>query len=402
MPRKMTTLGTADSEARIRTGRPITGSRVRPLTLRLVLSLALFPIVPSSSLLLMAAIGEYWASSLSWFDEIQFWMLSGTVAITFASLWIWHACVVWTAGRYAGTVVATAIPIAQVLWWQPLWNVGCAEDVLKVYQSTTLVGFWVWATVWAWWGWTRIGLGKRWRIRMTNSAKRVLLSFGLLPVIVGGYWITGIFIHDVLLHDDDRLVFCADVLVAAVVLVLSWLMLCTPIVISTARQRIGGCVGVLLCSLPLLSLRLLAIDWSPDTPIFTFLNTLWAIVAVLLWFLIWRSTVVWSWGVRLRTELAAIVFVGIAFGANYIPNGSDTLDALRYMLPTITWGGWMIATVLFWRYRETTTTGGIDENLRCPSCGYSLRGLYGTRCPECGSQPTLDELFVTVVGAGDA
>ncbi|MCK4659886.1 MAG: hypothetical protein KAV82_10235 [Phycisphaerae bacterium] len=387
------------------TPRPVTrrpGSRARPLMFRLVLSLALFPIVPCGCLVLMLTVDRCWGLRWAWFDYSQFLMLCLTVGITLISLCIWRACVVWTAGRYAATVIVTAIPIAQVLWWQPLWDAGCANDVLRSYQSVSLVGLWVWATVWVWWGWAQIGLRRRWRIRMTDSAKRVLLSFGLLPIIVGGYWVTGIFIDDVFSEDDGRLVFCVDVLAVAIIPVLLALMLLTPSGLSTRRQRIGGCIAVLLGAIPFLLPPVAIFDWPHNAPILIFLNTLWSIVAALLWFLIWRSAVVWSWGVRLRTELAVVVFVGIARVAPHLPDNPDALDCLRYTLPMMAWGGWMIATTLFWRYRRTAPLGEMVENLRCQSCGYSLRGLYGTRCPECGEQPTLDELVTAVLDAEDA
>jgi predicted Zn-ribbon and HTH transcriptional regulator len=34
--------------------------------------------------------------------------------------------------------------------------------------------------------------------------------------------------------------------------------------------------------------------------------------------------------------------------------------------------------------------------MACPNCGYNLTGLREARCPECGSQFTLDELFARV------
>ncbi|MDB5303490.1 MAG: hypothetical protein JWM97_1039, partial [Phycisphaerales bacterium] len=34
----------------------------------------------------------------------------------------------------------------------------------------------------------------------------------------------------------------------------------------------------------------------------------------------------------------------------------------------------------------------------CPTCGYNLTGLTATRCPECGSQFTLDELMAAQPG----
>ena len=49
--------------------------------------------------------------------------------------------------------------------------------------------------------------------------------------------------------------------------------------------------------------------------------------------------------------------------------------------------------------RETATER--SERLRslnktavaCPKCGYNLTGLQGTRCPECGTLYTIDELL---------
>ena len=35
----------------------------------------------------------------------------------------------------------------------------------------------------------------------------------------------------------------------------------------------------------------------------------------------------------------------------------------------------------------------VAKAITCPTCGYNLTGLTATRCPECGKQCTLDELF---------
>ena len=34
-----------------------------------------------------------------------------------------------------------------------------------------------------------------------------------------------------------------------------------------------------------------------------------------------------------------------------------------------------------------------DTNVDCPKCGYSMVGLHESRCPECGTQYTIDELI---------
>ena len=39
--------------------------------------------------------------------------------------------------------------------------------------------------------------------------------------------------------------------------------------------------------------------------------------------------------------------------------------------------------------RRVTAT---REDVPCPACGYNLRGLKETRCPECGTQFTIEQL----------
>ena len=41
---------------------------------------------------------------------------------------------------------------------------------------------------------------------------------------------------------------------------------------------------------------------------------------------------------------------------------------------------------------------GIDA-IACPTCGYNLTGLREARCPECGSQFTLDQLYAAATKA---
>ncbi len=393
-----------DPETRVRTARPGTGYKVRPLTLRLVLALALFPIVPSSSLVLTTVINEYWGSSVGWFDDLQFWMLFGTVAVTLVSLCIWRACVVWTAGRYAGTVMAMAIPIAQVLWWQPLWQAGCGtEEVLKVHQSVCMVGLWVWGAVWIWWGWSRFVTGVTRRLAMSDSAKRVLLSLGSVAFIMGGYVLTMIFFEDQLFEGEGDL-WSGQVIwsIATIVLLLT---LTTSYFSRGQRPRlqIAGLlvVGAFYCCLWL---------WPPLRGEFhlfqvslVYSNLLWAPVAMLSWCLIWRAKVLWNSTTRRRTSWLALGFLFVAVVSPLFPRyGASWPEVCQVMLPVMAWGGWMIATMLLWQFRAAALPERVEDCLRCSSCGYSLKGLYSTRCPECGAQPTLDELVATVVGAGDA
>ena len=391
-----------DPETRVRTARPGTGYKVRPLTLRLVLALALFPIVPSSSLVLTTVINEYWGSSVGWFDDLQFWMLFGTVAVTLVSLCIWRAYVVWTTGRYAGTVMAMAIPIAQVLWWQPLWQAGCGtEEVLKVHQSAGMIGLWVWGTVWIWWGWSRFGTSVIRGLAMSDSARRVLLSLGSIAFVFGGYVITMVFLDDQVLDEYSDLCY-GQVLwsVATIVLLLTAWYFSRR---QRPRLRIPGLlvVATFYCCLWLWPPFHRELESFQSSLVYS--NLLWAPVAMLSWYLIWRATVLWNSTTRRRTSWLALGFLLVAVVSPLFPRyGASWPEVCRVMLPVMAWGGWMIATMLLWRFRAPALPERVEDCLRCSSCGYSLKGLYSTRCPECGVQPTLDELVATVVGAGDA
>jgi len=77
------------------------------------------------------------------------------------------------------------------------------------------------------------------------------------------------------------------------------------------------------------------------------------------------------------------------------------IDAGVTLLVVLTCGVTALAALLLWRdgfrrgwrrAREAPPT--------CPKCGYNLSGLTQSRCPECGSEFRLDELWRTpVVGA---
>ena len=63
---------------------------------------------------------------------------------------------------------------------------------------------------------------------------------------------------------------------------------------------------------------------------------------------------------------------------------------------------WLASTALIWREtaaerRQRLARLGV-EAIACPTCGYNLTGLREARCPECGSQFTLDQLYAAVKG----
>ena len=54
-------------------------------------------------------------------------------------------------------------------------------------------------------------------------------------------------------------------------------------------------------------------------------------------------------------------------------------------------------TVIIWRetaLERAKRLGEVSESaFACPNCGYNMTGLRQARCPECGTQYSLDELF---------
>ncbi len=118
------------------------------------------------------------------------------------------------------------------------------------------------------------------------------------------------------------------------------------------------------------------------------------------WVLIWRRQVVWT-AKRYILTLIAIpwsIAPAIILGWIVVSLSSGYFDEVSIILGGMCWAStWLASTVLIWR--ETATerirrVGSIaDKAIFCPACGYNLRGLQQTRCPECGARYTLDELF---------
>jgi hypothetical protein len=132
--------------------------------------------------------------------------------------------------------------------------------------------------------------------------------------------------------------------------------------------------------------------------------TVWAIVYTFVaayWILLWRSTVHWTrkraWYTALAGAVAmaggaAIAVAAIVVSRGQIPPG-----------PALLLGGgtvpisWVLATVLLWRETAGERLARMSRlvsspTVLCPFCGYNLSGLREARCPECGSNFTLDQL----------
>lgn len=123
--------------------------------------------------------------------------------------------------------------------------------------------------------------------------------------------------------------------------------------------------------------------------------TAWAFVGVW-WFLLWRKSVRWT-GPRIAlTAVCATIAAGLGAVIAAVLNisergfGDFVGSAAAPML-------WLVGTIFVWRETAEERAARVHSSGRdsvvCPTCGYNLTGLKEPRCPECGTQFTLDQLL---------
>ncbi|HEX3358122.1 MAG TPA: hypothetical protein VHS31_14210 [Tepidisphaeraceae bacterium] len=132
-----------------------------------------------------------------------------------------------------------------------------------------------------------------------------------------------------------------------------------------------------------------------DTAIFIACGLFTWVFAAVYWMLIWLGTVQMT-GPRLNlTILAAVGSAGIG-GACCLIGGRDR-EIAAFIGSVLAPLSWLIAVTFIWRETVEERTERIrsvsKSAIVCPKCGYNLTGLQTARCPECGTQYTLDELL---------
>ena len=117
----------------------------------------------------------------------------------------------------------------------------------------------------------------------------------------------------------------------------------------------------------------------------------------------WLLSLRFVWGgYRGRRNLLLAIFGVVAIWAVTIPvcvlidmklRGADFLIAATIFSAIC--GTLTLITTSWYRHKRgrplETQEGHVNVN--CPTCGYSLVGLYEPRCPECGARFTIDELI---------
>ncbi|MCG3138016.1 MAG: hypothetical protein HJJLKODD_01872 [Phycisphaerae bacterium] len=161
---------------------------------------------------------------------------------------------------------------------------------------------------------------------------------------------------------------------------------------------------VMLVATPLVYLVLFVIIEESvlpnDTSAFLASSMFTAIGVLTAWLMIWRRQVRWT--PNRRGQTIGVVGLSCALAAMVaVLIGWVTHRGIReegIILGGMTWlVGWLAGSVLVWRETPAERAERLANMTRgaisCPRCGYNLTGLQQARCPECGTQFTLDELF---------
>lgn len=322
-----------------RTAQPGSRNRFDSVTKRFVLALALVPIVPASS-----AIGVAVAEKLTpaAFDGVWWFHLLLTLFWMAGFIGVWRTAVVWTFGRSGLTALVSLIPFVQIVFNKPLWNAGCiSDDVLRAGQHQLSCGVWTWLAVWVWWGMERTIMATKGSEQFSTpphrhslSMARLGTSLGMMPCVVGLFWIVIVFLDTVM---------------------------------GLTGTTSGPFWAYLIC----------------------------AFITLIAWLTIWKKAISWSEHILAWTCGMWLIFVGVPLAFLYLASrkfAGPFWESIFFSAPIIGWGIWLGWTMWYWPMR-VDVSGAAGQAPTCLKCGYSLRGLKGTRCPECGDEPTIDELW---------
>ncbi len=320
----------------------------RSITRRLIYSLALLPIVPTMSIIGVGLLDHY--GRLGQFDEGRWFHFIFSTLFVLTMVVIWKRTIIWTLGRKWLTVLIGMIPFVQVVYGQSIitfQSPGCVDfrpELMRMSQHEMSLGLWIWLSVWVWWGWEKWQMsGKHQEVNTQISmlspvAKRIVASIGSIPVMISVIFIG---------------------------------MALTDSMGTNVSTRTKILITYLLS----------------------------AIVAVVIWIFIWRHVVAWSTNIVRKTVFIAFLCLFLPILINYLLDNTSPnsiFAGVIFYFPIIGWGLWMAITVHVWTGKSFTSTSG-DTSPRCMKCGYLLRGLTATRCPECGDEPTLDVLWASMV-----
>ena len=293
-----------------------------------------------------------WCLLIAGFDNFRLASAAGTIIGLALAIAIWRKYVRWAVLRSLSTTGLVVFTLAQVLIWHPLWAIGGCnmDDILCTAQSLVTLGLGLALTILVWWG----GLLRRadharrpqtdFRRRlMTPNAVRLAIGIALVPFLPGLF-----------------------------------------VMIVLGLGSFGGS------------------RWSDEMRLFAAYE-LCVVIAILVWFLLWRRAAEWTPARRIVTITLALTLLGSPLSVFWEISRSsrpfvEMWNAFCYLAPVFAWALWLTGTAWAWRaYRsqalpQSAPSAPSTALAVCPGCGYSLQGLQEVRCPECGWKSTVDDI----------
>lgn len=137
-----------------------------------------------------------------------------------------------------------------------------------------------------------------------------------------------------------------------------------------------------------------------DTVSFLLTTGATALFVGIYWLRLWRHSVNWRAGRVRRTVLAAAgcVLAGVVVGTimTWLTD-INTPSFGIFIAGLVAMVSWLPITIVLWKEtpleRANRLRQAATDVLFCPRCGYNMTGLYEARCPECGAQFTLNQLY---------
>lgn len=279
----------------------------------------------------------------------------------------------WTMRLRLSTAGATLVLALHFVLWLPLWRINCnaEEEVLKLGQSSVLLGIWCVGCAILWWRPVRSRQRKADVSEQASRAARDVISLRGCEATVPE-------------HLPSR-----------------------P---GPARSFVR--LAASLSQFPLMFGIFIIVYMLPETLFSLGVEVRTAIAfGVCLLLGMSTETKLW-WSMRRRTRGWGLVPLSIVVlssavlvvAADACDLGSDVIAAAA-SIPMMAWAAWLAVTSQRWRRENRQMLsrlqdeGALREVLTCPTCTYRLTGLPVVRCPECGWNGTLGGLAARTAAA---
>jgi len=126
-------------------------------------------------------------------------------------------------------------------------------------------------------------------------------------------------------------------------------------------------------------------------------------IVTVLWALIWNTErrwtnarVLWSFALWLMAVIpGGLAYVLVVTIYRYGNEGAIVIAQFAWLATYIAGSAWLWRDKTPWT--ATADPNVVRDRLLCPRCRYNLTGLECARCPECGTQYTLDQIVASTM-----